>query len=216
MIKNIIFDMDGVLINDMKRHAWAWNKALKEHNIKIPKKDFFLTEGANHKEYLQRILTKNNIKISKKQQKQIHIRKINLFKQKGKTKSYNIQNQLQKLKQAKINLAVATGGNKILAKQAIKKHFPNSFQTIITGEDVLKSKPNPEAYKKALKRLCANPAQTIVIENAPYGITAAKKAKTKVYAIESTLNKKYLTKADKTFKNHKKLFKYLFQELNIK
>ena len=58
--------------------------------------------------------------------------------------------------------------------------------------------------------------ETLVIENAPYGIQAAKSAGLRVYAIETTLSRDHLLEADLIFKNHKQLFKQLFKELNIK
>jgi len=215
MIKNIIFDMDGVLIDDMPRHVYAWIKALKQYNIKIPKKEFYLKEGASNKQYLTHILDTQNITISEKQKEKIHNIKLETFKKKGKTKPYKILKYLQKLKNANINMAVATGGHKIIVTSAINVFFSDTFSFIITGDDVKNSKPNPEQYEKAVKGLNAKKSETLVIENAPFGIQAAKSAGLKVYAIETTLNKKYLSDADRIFKNHKQLFKELFKELKI-
>ncbi len=208
--------MDGVLINDMPRHVYAWLKALKQFNIvKIPKKEFYLKEGASNKQYLTYILDSQGIKISEVQKEKIHNLKLELFEKKGKTKLYKILKYLQKLKKAKIKMAVATGENKKIATAEIHELFPDIFLFIITGDEVKNSKPYPEEYEKAVKGLNAKKSETIVIENAPFGIQSAKSAGLKVYAIETTLNKKYLSGADMVFKNHNKLFKQLFKELKI-
>ena len=216
MIKNIIFDMDGVLIKDMHRHVYCWKKALKNHGIRIPNKEFYLKEGAGNQDYLGLILKSQGIKISMAKRIKIHDLKLELFQKKGKTQPYRILKYLQKLKNAKINIAVATGGDKKIATPEINNFFPEIFSVIMTGDDVKKTKPFPEEYEKTLKKMKAKKNETLVIENAPYGIQAAKSAGLRVYAIETTLSRDHLLEADLIFKNHKQLFKQLFKELNIK
>jgi beta-phosphoglucomutase len=238
MIKNIIFDLDGTIINDMHIHVYAWKKALKKFGIDVKDKELYLIEGASNTQFLDKILDKYNIKLLNKTKKEIHDLKICLFKQIenkkvsenkfsnfmfriklifiGKIKPYNILNELEILKQNNIKMSVATGGPKRVAPFLVNKYFPNIFEFILTGDDVKESKPDPEQYIKSVKLLKAKKSETIVIENAPFGIISAKKAGLKVYAVATTLNKKYLLDADKVFPNHKKLFKYLFKELKIK
>ena len=54
--------------------------------------------------------------------------------------------------------------------------FENYFDVIITGEDIEKTKPNPEIFLKALERLNIEPKKAIVIEDSIAGIKAAKNA----------------------------------------
>ncbi len=216
MIKYIIFDMDGVLINDMPRHVYAWKKALKGYGINPKNKELYLIEGASSFQFLQRILDKESIKLTKQTMKEIHEKKLQYFTDKGKTKPYKILKFLQKLKSSGIKMAVATGDHQLPAYAEINEFFPNIFDYIITGDDIKNSKPNPEEYNLAIKKLKAKKSETLVIENAPFGIQAAKSAGVnKVYALTTTLKKKYLTDADCIFFNHKKLFKILFKELRI-
>jgi len=70
--------------------------------------------------------------------------------------------------------------------------FTKRFEVIITADDVRKTKPDPEPYTTAATRLSVSPERCIVIENAPLGVTAAKKAKMVCIALTTTLDQKYL------------------------
>ena len=84
-----------------------------------------------------------------------------------------------------------------------KKNILSSiFSAIITSDDVSFGKPNPEPYIKALNKLNLSSHQCIVIENAPLGIEAAKSAGITCFALETTLDRSYLTNADETFDSH--------------
>ena len=209
MIKNIIFDMDGVLIKSMKNHVYSWKKALKDHKININEEEFYLNEGANYRLYLSRILKENNIRLTKKGKQKIIDEKTKLFKER-KLEEYKIQKYLKKLKEQNIKLIIATGARNSVVKEALKLYFKDYFNDFVCGDDIYRGKPFPETYNKAIKKLKAKKEETLVIENAPLGIESAKRAGLKVYAIETTLPKKYLKEADKVFKNHKELFEYLF------
>ena len=209
MIKNIIFDMDGVLIKSMKNHVYSWKKALKDHKTNINEEEFYLNEGANYRLYLSRILKENNIRLTKKGKQKIIDEKTKLFKER-KFEEYKIQKYLKKLKEQNIKLIIATGARNSVVKEALKLYFKDYFNDFVCGDDIYRGKPFPETYNKAIKKLKAKKEETLVIENAPLGIESAKRAGLKVYAIETTLPKKYLKEADKVFKNHKELFEYLF------
>ena len=49
------------------------------------------------------------------------------------------------------------------------------FDTIVCGDDITKSKPNPEIFVKVATRLGANPAHTLVLEDSRLGLEAGKK-----------------------------------------
>jgi len=67
---------------------------------------------------------------------------------------------------------------------------------VITGDDVSKGKPDPEAYLKAANELNVVSSECLVIENAPLGIEAAKRAEMRVVALTTTLDREVLSGAD--------------------
>jgi beta-phosphoglucomutase len=70
------------------------------------------------------------------------------------------------------------------------------FDFIITGDEVPRAKPFPDPYLTAARHIGAAPGECVVVENAPLGIEAAKKAGMYCAAIETTLGKEYLASAD--------------------
>jgi len=70
------------------------------------------------------------------------------------------------------------------------------FDFIITGDEVVRAKPFPDPYLTAAQRLTLAPHECLVVENAPLGIEAAKKAGMYCVAIETTLGRQYLGSAD--------------------
>ena len=61
---------------------------------------------------------------------------------------------------------------------------------------IKKGKPYPDSYLTAAKKLRVKPTECIVVENAPYGIKAAKSAKMFCIAVTTSLPKQYLKQAD--------------------
>ena len=201
--------MDGVLVNSMPYHIKGWKKALNKFKMFPSKEELYAMEGSSAEKTITYFSKKYLIKLTKKDKEEIYKLKKKLTKESIKIKIFPwIKKILKHLKKKKIKLAVVTGANKQFATDIINKEFKNIFEIIITGEDTKKGKPNPQPYLLALKKLNIKAKEALVIENAPLGIESSKRSKIKTFAIESSLNKKYLKKADKIFINHKKLYEY--------
>jgi HAD superfamily hydrolase (TIGR01509 family) len=82
---------------------------------------------------------------------------------------------LEKLERCKIKKAVATSSRKMLVDLLLEKFgLFNRFDAIVTGEEVERGKPAPDIFLLAAKKLGVEPRETIVLEDAPKGIAAAK------------------------------------------
>ena len=81
------------------------------------------------------------------------------------------------------------------------------FDVTVTGSDVRKGKPHAEPFLKALQQLGVNAKQAVVLENAPFGIEAAKRAGLFCIALQTSLPRKYLSRADVTFESYAQLHK---------
>ncbi len=210
MLKAVIFDCDGILVDSMKYHAIAWQQALAEYDIKVSHRDIFLVEGMSSLDTINLFANKQKIKLSAGTKDKIQSNKRSLTKKIFQPKIYPYLHPLiNKLKKDGLILAVVSGGNRDFVKNVVKAEFPKAFKAVITGDDVKHSKPSPAPYRLALKKLGFKPSEAIVIENSPLGIESAKKAKIKTFALATTLNKKYLKQADRVFPNHKKLLTFL-------
>ncbi len=208
----IIFDMDGVITMTMPYHFRAWRKVFAEAGINVSKFEVYSREGQKGIRSVIEIFKKHNKTVTASQAKALLHQKESLFKTLDKTPFVTgAKPFIKKYHRKGVMLALVTG----TARHEIEKILPKSllacFNIIISGSDVRYGKPHPEPYRKAIKALKLNREEAIVIENAPFGITSAVKAKIKCIAIETSLPQRYLKDADHIVHNFKELEKYLKQ-----
>ena len=105
---------------------------------------------------------------------------------------------LDYLREEKIPCAIATSNSRMLAHAVLESHGIDSyFQTMVTGDEIKKGKPDPEVYLTAADRLHVNPERCLVFEDIPFGIMAGKNAGMTVYAVEDTYSMKDLNEKKK-------------------
>lgn len=188
MIKGIIFDMDGVIIDSNSFHYENWNYVFKnKFNVEISKKEFASRLGESAIHFTEYFINKYNLKIPAEVllpdilERYKQIEKLNL--KEGIKESLLNFNKIYKI-------ALATGANREWAEK-ILNHFKirDYFDFIIAGNEVKRAKPEPEIFIKAAQGLNLNPNECVVIEDAELGIIAAKKAGCFVISIPDELTK---------------------------
>lgn len=179
MIKTIIFDMDGVLIEAKEWHYEALNFSLVKFGINpISLKDHLSTfDGLPTKQKLNMLEHKYNINLKDKYES------INKVKQE---KTLEIANKELCFDEIKIKMfiflkekgykigccsnSISSTVNLFLKKSGII----DFFDIILSNEDVSKPKPNSEIYKKGMLLLQSEPHETLIFEDNINGIKAAK------------------------------------------
>jgi beta-phosphoglucomutase len=102
-----------------------------------------------------------------------------------------------------------TGTSRHEVHRILPEPIYNLFDGVVTGNDVRRGKPHPEPYLLALKKVQLRPEEAMVIENAPFGIRSAKSAGLVCIALETSLPRRYLAKADFIFSSFRELRKKL-------
>jgi mannitol-1-/sugar-/sorbitol-6-phosphatase len=92
--------------------------------------------------------------------------------------------------------AVVTSGSRMLATARLQLAGIPATKVMVTADDVVNGKPNPEPYLRGAELLGMNPAECVVIEDAPAGIRAAHAAGMKVIGLTSTYPASALSEAD--------------------
>jgi len=92
--------------------------------------------------------------------------------------------------------AVVTSGTRFLAVNRMKKFGIPVPDIVVTADDVSNGKPDPEPYRLGAELLKTDPAQCVVLEDAPAGIRSAHGAGMKVISLPSTYPKSALHEAD--------------------
>ena len=176
MIKAIIFDLDGVLVDTKKIHFEALNKALEKHNFeKISFEDHVkIFDGLPTLEKLK-ILNKNN-KLPKK-----FFSKINKYKQKItseilKKRIKKNQSLLKIFKNLhkKYKISVETNAVSSTLKICLNKLGISKYVDFkLSNEDIKFAKPNPEIYLRIFIKFGIYPSEALIIEDSHYGREAA-------------------------------------------
>jgi len=196
MIKAVLFDLDGVIINSSEFHFEAWKKFCQKFNILLTEEDFKKGFGKKNKDILEEIFKKP---LSDKLIKKYSEEKERLFRELAKGKITSIRGAkefIRRLIEDKYLLALVSSTPKINIEFIMEEiKLENYFKAIISAEDVKEGKPNPECYLKAAKKLKVNPEECIVIEDSLAGIEAALAAKMKCIAITTTEPYEKLKKA---------------------
>ena len=204
MIKAIIFDFDGVIIDSEKlRYETYQELFLQKFRKKIPKNDsLFLgrKQEENIKELLNSTKEKGDINELTRLRNKLIQKKFNNLKNIIPVKG--IFQFLIKMKRNNMKLAIGSGAEKGYIERVLKQmDIQGFFNVILASEDTKKVKPNPEIFLKIAKKLNINPKECLVIEDSINGILAGKSAGMCVIGLTTTLKKEVLNLADKTFDN---------------
>lgn len=211
-LKGVIFDFDGVVLDSMKQHAVAWQYAFKQFGVNMTELDIYLMEGMGVTAVVENVCEK--YKISKEIAAKIMDVKIEYYNNNLNIKFFDgFFDLIDFLKSAHINMAVVTGGHRGRILPFAKEYLNGYFTGFVCSDDVKNTKPFPEPYLKGLDILNLKSEECIVIENAPLGIEAAKKAGIKTIAIETTLDESYLQAADYIVQSFLEVHKLIESEM---
>lgn len=199
-IKAVCFDMDGVVVHTMPHHVEAWLYAFKEKGFNHDELEFYIREGMPGRQTIADIFKTFHVEARDQDIEDIYEQKRAYFKKNAKyTFIKETISLLEYLNNIGIPVSLVTGSRKEFAAEVLQQ-LPVAFHSVITGDDVRDGKPSPEPYLKAMESFDFDPSEWLVIENAPLGIESAKRAGAFCLAVETTLEKKYLKKADMILK----------------
>ena len=177
MIKLIIFDLDGVLVESRELHYIALNKALAEFGEQyvISREEHLCKYDA-----LTTTMKLDRLTNEKGLPKEYH-HKVWQLKQKKTLEEidnfevdYRIQNILKSLKNQDYIIACATNSIRATSKlMLIRKGFMEYIDFLYSNEDVKNAKPNSEMYLRCMIKAEVNPDQTVIIEDSHIGRKAA-------------------------------------------
>lgn len=172
MIKAIITDFDGTLVDTFEANLRAYQKAFGDVNMTLTAEKYRKCFGYRFERFMMAMGVNDEAKANK-------IREV-------KKEYYPLYFDFLKPNHALIDLIEsfhAMGGKTAIASTARKENLMNvvnylslaeKFDLIVAGVDVKEGKPSPEIYNKAMQALNVRPEETLIFEDTPVGIEAAR------------------------------------------
>ena len=199
MIKAILFDMDGVLVDAKDWHYHTLNIALEKYNHFISIEDHINRFDGLPTAVKLEILTKElgldpQLHATINDLKQKHT--LDFFEKKCCIDPQQIK-MLRKLS-AKYKICLCSNSKRKTIQTFLEKSGTEKFfQFYLSNEDIKKPKPNPEIYSKAIKKLNLDPKECLIIEDNFNGIKAAKKSGAHVLEIKEIIEVNYNNISDR-------------------
>ena len=195
MLEGVIFDLDGVIVDSHPAHKHAWRTFFNSIGREVSEDDLqFVLEGRKREDILRHFLGD----LTAEQVKHYGAAKEALFRnsvQELKTID-GLTEFLDQLIHAEIPIALASSASRHRAEYMLEElGLRPLFKAIVTGDDVVKGKPDPALFVLAAKGLAVNAANALVCEDAVAGVQAAKNAGMRCLAIASNGRGPVLSKA---------------------
>ncbi len=201
----VIFDMDGVLIDSYRTHFISWKKALNRYGLDITEEQFSSTFGQTNKDILSKLfpfLDLDKIKVISEEKERI-------FRQLIKEDFPEMEGASDLIRSIHENGGLLGIGSSAPLEniKTVLSLLPAGryFQAIVSGSDISHGKPHPEVFLKTAEKLGISPSLCVVIEDAPAGIEAAKRAGCSVVGLVGTVSKDQLKDADMIIDSLKEL-----------
>ncbi len=177
MIKGFIFDLDGVVVDTAHYHFLAWRRLANHVGFDFGEDRNEQLKGVGRMESLELILDWGGIAKSKAEKQDLAALKNGWYQEyiAQMDDSEILEGVMPFLNAAKsqsISIAVGSGSKnagRILAQIGIA----NQFATIVDGNRLTRSKPDPQVFQLAAADLGLEPEECVVFEDAAKGIDAA-------------------------------------------
>lgn len=196
MIKYVIFDMDGVLIDSEIVYMKLLQSFLQENGVFVCLDELHFLVGSSRKIENQFMKAKLRLSDNETKRRKYEFYDRNPVDYLSIRKRYVVE-LLEYLKEHDIKIALASSSPRDNIEEVLNAcKIQSYFSIVASGEDFHETKPNPEIYEYTIKELDANKEEVLVIEDSVYGIQAAKNANLKVIALKDEILQHDTSQAD--------------------
>lgn len=189
----VIFDMDGVLVDSYRAHLRSWQDTAQRYGVSMSEDDFARTFGRTSREIIaaqwpgkfdDRQIAEFD---SAKEARYREILEADFPEMPGAS------NLIRQLHEAGFGLAIGSSGppqNVALVRRHLRAG--HLISVTVNGAEVKHGKPNPDVFVLAAQKLGLDPSRCVVIEDAPTGLEAAKRAAMAAIALLGTAAREVL------------------------
>src|SRR6185369_5043238 len=177
MIKAVIFDLDGVIVDTAHYHFVAWRRLAKELGINFTEVENEQLKGVSRMRSLEIILELGNLRLPQEEMDRLATKKNQWFVDYINAMKPNeifpgVKEMIQDIRAGGIKIALASSSKNadtVLTLLNIK----NLFDVIVDGTMITHTKPDPEIFLLAAKKLHLPTSDCLVFEDAEAGVEAA-------------------------------------------
>ena len=198
MLKGVLFDMDGVLVNNLEIHRQAFAEFFRRYGVERTFDELSRVFGKGNDDIMGELMPADVVE-------RVGIRQLGYEKESIYREIYapiitpqpGLLAFLAECEREGLRSAVGSSGYKanvdfVLDKCNIRRYF----EATVAGDEVTRCKPDPEIYLTAAAKLGLDACECVVFEDAEAGIEAAKRAGMKVVALATTFDREFLATTD--------------------
>lgn len=198
MLKGLLFDMDGVLVNNLDIHRQAFAEFFRRYGVERSFDDLSRVFGKGNDDIMGELMPKDVVE-------RVGIRELGYQKEAIYREIYapiitpqpGLKEFLADAERNGLKSAVGSSGYRVNVDFVLERcDIARHFSAIVAGDEVTRCKPDPEIYLTAASKLGLRPEECVVFEDAEAGIESAKRAGVKVVALATTFSREFLEKSD--------------------
>jgi len=180
MLKAIIFDMDGVIIDSEPQHARAALRVFERYHAPVDYEYCSSFIGSSTKKLSEDAISRFGLDVSAEQLlKEMNLEKKAVLKEEGYQILPGITDLIKDLYQQGIRLAIVSSSSPAEIEHVVKTlGIKKYFTKLISSAQVKQPKPAPDSFLLALKELGVSAKEAVVVEDSCFGSQAAKAAGT--------------------------------------
>jgi len=196
MTKAVLWDLDGVLVDTAPFHFQAWQELFQSVGKGFADADFRRTFGLRNDAILTDILGE----LTSAEVERLAQRKEELYRDKVAGRVAAIPGAidlLRRLQQRGRKIAIVSSTTRENVRVVLSSlGLEGVFEAVVAEEDAPKGKPDPQGFLVAAEKLGVAAAECVVIEDAPGGVEAAKRAGMRCIGVTTSRPREALASAD--------------------
>jgi beta-phosphoglucomutase len=208
----VLWDVDGTLIDSSEYHWLSWREALAAEDFHVTREQFASSFGQRNDEILRGYFGEQYPAAERArvgEAKEIIYRR--LVRERGVELLPGVGRWLERLRSDGWLQALASSAPRANLEAIVSAlRLGAYFGTVVSAEDVTRGKPDPQVFLAAAAKLKAEPAACVVVEDAPAGTEAARRAGMRVVGV---LNSHDELEADLVVRTLEELPEGAFEEL---
>ncbi|HEX5226360.1 MAG TPA: HAD family phosphatase [Bryobacteraceae bacterium] len=177
MIKSVLWDLDGTLIDSEQYHWLAWRDIMAARGVPLTRPQFLATFGLRNDAIVPQWIPGASLELTDQIARSKEALYRRLVREGGLDPLPGVRHWVERL--------AADGWRQAIASSAPRENIDavlgvlgleSCFQAMVSAEEVTHGKPDPQVFLTAASRLGSVPAECIVVEDAPAGVEAARRA----------------------------------------